>query len=239
LVNRPQTKMIGQMTRQSRHDQQEGRTWRGRPFSFRGMASLPGHTAARMGVWVPAKRLEFPRMGSSPVHGLLAMAAMVVVGLAGCGKGDGGARATTGPASTSSPATGPFAGLEELGGSDAAQLKELPPQAIAPPGAKRLYAFGGQAPDGLAARIGFLVEGDVAAIESFYKTQLPAQGYKLERSGPSMRPGGVSLAFLNEKEQFYFVNLRPADNNRSVKIILIIGLPAPAGARTAGAGEGG
>lgn len=182
------------------------------------MASLP--------VWV------------SPRGGLLAIAAIAVVALAGCSRDDGGAKGTTKPASTSSPATGQFAGLDELGGSDAAQLKELPPQAIAPPGAKRTYAFGGQTPDGWADRISFLAEGDVSAVESFYKTQLPAKGYKLKRSGPSMRPGGVSLAFLNEKEQIYFVNLYAADNNTRVKIILIIGLPAPAGAKPPG-GEGG
>ncbi|KPK85935.1 MAG: hypothetical protein AMJ81_02360 [Phycisphaerae bacterium SM23_33] len=106
-------------------------------------------------------------------------------------------------------------------------LGEDVPDVFVPPGSRRIYGFRQELPEGYSDNLAYLSAAGMAAAETFYKTRLPEEGYRLVGRGATLRrDGGVSLAFVKGGKHHYFVNLHPVDKGKQVKIVLMIGRPA-------------
>ena len=123
---------------------------------------------------------------------------------------------TTAPTSVTTLAAG---ALEELG---LRPLESDPTGAMAPPGARRVYAMQRDLPTGAVDQVVYVAPGPLRAAEEFYRTRLRQRGYELARTGATMnKDGGVSLVFLKGRER-WVVMLHPTDNADKVKIVLVI-----------------
>ena len=109
-----------------------------------------------------------------------------------------------------------------LAGTGMELLRELPPEMILPRGAVKSYAFRRTLPDGVQDSAVCVVEADIEAVESFYRTTLERAGYKFMRRGPGLRPDVVEMLFLKGAKDIYRVSLRPADKGKKVRIALVI-----------------
>lgn len=109
-----------------------------------------------------------------------------------------------------------------LAGTGMEVLRELPPEMILPRGAVKSFAFRRTLPDGVQDGAVCVVEADIEAVESFYRTTLERAGYKFMRRGPGLRPGVVEMLFLKGAKDLYRVSLRPADKGKKVRIALVI-----------------
>lgn len=99
------------------------------------------------------------------------------------------------------------------------------PDAVVPPGARRLYAFRHVAADRAADTCAYLIPMSLSAAEKFYKTQLAGKGYNLIVSIDAERPAGRIMTFAKDRRQYYYVNLHPTDNDNEVKAKLVIARP--------------
>ena len=59
----------------------------------------------------------------------------------------------------------------------------------------------------------------LSAIESFYRSELPARGFKLMRQGPALPGGPLSLVFVRPRQSLV-VQLR-MDKGQRVRIVLV------------------
>lgn len=107
--------------------------------------------------------------------------------------------------------------LQGLGKS----LASPPAEAIAPPQAQFQYAF--EHAEGTVS-VAYLASGDLHELADFYTMELGRQGYKLVRQSSGVRGEGSELLSFAKPSRQYTVTLLPADkDNRTFKIILLIG----------------
>jgi hypothetical protein len=132
------------------------------------------------------------------------------------------------PATAAAPNGRDYMPASDPGGLSAQPLEGLgrrlagpPAEAVAPPQARFQYAF--EHSEGTVSAA-YVATGDLLELAGFYTMELGRQGYKLVRRSSGVRGEGSELLSFARPSRQYTVTLLPADkNNRTFKIILLIG----------------
>jgi hypothetical protein len=107
------------------------------------------------------------------------------------------------------PGTDPLAGVME-------RLASPPAGSIAPGGATWISAYR----HGGGVVVTYLDGEPLEAVERFYRSELPARGFKLMREAASRPAGPVAMVFLHQRQSMV-VQLR-VDPDSNVRIVLVI-----------------
>jgi hypothetical protein len=132
--------------------------------------------------------------------------------------------ADAGPGPASEPAFyGDLAALaaNPLAVADLEELKQDPPDALAPPEGVRLSGLRRKLPYATSDIIRYLSSSSSDAVAAFYRTSLAQRGFKLVKDGKNLAGDGPSLTFVQDRRVFQ-VELHPAEKGTKVRVVLVI-----------------